>query len=175
MHIIVDGYNLIFAPGQFSGRVATDLDGRLREQLISQLAAYKEIRASRITIVFDSHPRGRPYPVTEEHLGVEVSYSGPGIEADETIKEMIRRSDHRRDMLVVTSDNQLQSICRRLGAQVTDSVSFRKRVVEELRRHKEQQPQEPLVKEEGVPESEVDAWLEDLGLTDEPSGGSNTQ
>jgi len=155
-------------------RQAQDADVRLREQLISQLAVYREIRPARVTVVFDSHPRGRPYPITEEHLGVEVVYSGPDTDADETIKEMVRQSDHRRDMVVVTSDADLQTICRRLGAQVVDSSAFRARMLRQLRRHKERRRREPLVKEEGVPDSEVDAWLEDLGLTDESpeEGGS---
>jgi len=163
MHIIVDGYNLICAPGQMP-KVPED---REREHLISQLAVYREIRPARVTVVFDGHPRGRPYPVTEEHLGVEVIYSGPGVEADDTIMDMVRQSDHRRDMEVVTSDNHLQGICRRLGAQVVDSPTFRDLMLRHLRRHKAQQPEEPLVKEKGVPESEVDGWLEDLGLADE--------
>jgi hypothetical protein len=73
-------------------------------------------------------------------------------------------------MLVVTSDMSLQSICRRLGAQVTDSASFREEVFRELRRRREEQPEEPLAKEEGVPESEIGDWLTSLGLDDEPPG-----
>ena len=165
MHIIVDGYNLIFALGQMPEAP----EDREREHLISQLAVYREIRPARVTVVFDSHPQGRPYPVTEEHLGVEVVYSGPGVEADDTIMDMVRQSDHRRDMLVVTSDLSLQNICRRLGAQVVDSPTFQAQMLRHFRRHQAQQPQEPLVKEEGVPESEVDGWLEDLGLADEPA------
>ncbi len=167
MHIIVDGYNLIHAPGRSAARSSPADDDRAREQLISQLGVYREIQPARVTVVFDSHPRGRPYPITEEHLGVEVIYSGPGVEADETIKDMVRQSDHRRDMLVVTSDVDLQTICRRLGSRIIDSRAFRARMLRQLRRHKEEQPREPLVKEEGVPESEVDRWLDALGLTDE--------
>lgn len=97
-------------------------------------------------------------------------YSGPGVEADETIKQMVRESSHSRDMLVVTSDASLASVCRRLGAQVVDSASFREEVFRELRRRREEQPEEPLAKEEGVPDSEVDSWLASLGLDDEPPG-----
>jgi predicted RNA-binding protein with PIN domain len=192
MHIVIDGYNLIYSPGRFAGKGPTAPDERLREYLITQLAAYREIKGSptksagaepgerpgagekpaapppRVTVVFDSHPHGWPYSVSEEHLGVEVVYSGPGVEADETIKQMVRESSHSRDMLVVTSDLSLQSICRRLGAQVTDSASFREEVFRELRRAREEQPEEPLAKEEGVPESEIDAWLASLGLDEEP-------
>jgi len=190
MHIVIDGYNLLHSPGRFAGKGPTAPDGRLREYLITQLAAYRELKGSptrsakaeardrtapatpppRITVVFDSHPHGWPYSVSEEHLGVEVVYSGPGVEADETIKQMVRESSHSRDMLVVTSDASLASVCRRLGAQVVDSASFREEVFRELRRRREEQPEEPLAKEEGVPDSEVDSWLASLGLDDEPPG-----
>jgi hypothetical protein len=49
-----------------------------------------------------------------------------------------------------------------------DSASFREEVFRELRRAREEQPEEPLAKEEGVPESEIDAWLASLGLDEEP-------
>lgn len=191
MHIVIDGYNFIYTAGGTTPRgrhpsprpphAHQDQD-QLREHLISQLASYRDYqlltpprnhsaqrqpRSLRITVVFDSHPRGRPYPVTEEHLGIEVLYSGPGVEADETVKDMVRRSDHRRDMLVVTSDVSLQTVCRRLGAQVTDSASFRGRLLRQLRRARAAESTEPLAKEEGVPESEVEGWLQDLGLGDE--------
>jgi predicted RNA-binding protein with PIN domain len=187
MHIVIDGYNLLHSPGRFAGKGPTAADGRLREYLITQLATYRELKGSptksvrgevrertapttpppRVTVVFDSHPQGWPYPVSEEHLGIEVVYSGPGVEADESIKQMVRESSHSRDMVVVTSDASLAAICRRLGAQTVDSATFREEVFRELRRRREEQPEEPLAKEEGVPESEVDAWLASLGLDDE--------
>jgi len=167
MHVIIDGYNFIYAPHQVVGLLPAAPDERLREQLVSRMSAYQELTGDHTTIVFDSHPQGRPRQVTEEHLGVQVIYSGPGVEADETVKELVRRSDHRRDMLIVTSDNELGTICRRLGAHVVDSGSFRRQVLGALRRHHEEQPREPLVKEEGVPDGEVDAWLQDLGLDEE--------
>lgn len=191
MHIVIDGYNLIYAPGRSARppqhrprRPSRTHQERVREHLISQLASYRDAlqqtRARslpperrppslRITVVFDSHPQGRPYPTREEHLGIEVAYSGPGVEADQTIKEMVRRSDHRRDMLVVTSDVSLRTVCRRLGAQVIDSASFRSRLLRQLRRARLEESAEPLGKQEGVPDSEVEYWLRDLGLLEPPT------
>ena len=52
IHIIIDGYNLIRQSKQLSVLDLEDIQLG-REALIDMLAAYKKIKAHRITVVFD--------------------------------------------------------------------------------------------------------------------------
>jgi hypothetical protein len=52
IHIIIDGYNLIRQSGYLSNLDLQDIQYG-RQALIDMLAAYKKIKAHRITIVFD--------------------------------------------------------------------------------------------------------------------------
>jgi len=121
LHIIIDGYNLIRQSHQFSPIEAIDLTAG-RDALIDSLAAYKRVRAHRITVVFD----GTNAPVNvgnkDRLKGVDIRYSNPGELADTVIKRMVDREKYRA--MVVTSDREVVHYAEKKGAATIESSGF---------------------------------------------------
>ena len=101
LHIIIDGYNLIRNSPSLSALDRQDLQLG-REALIDWLAAYKKVKAHRITVVFDG--AGAPADTTarDRIKGIQVVFSRQGQSADAVIKNMA--SKEREKALVVSSD-----------------------------------------------------------------------
>ena len=87
IHIIIDGYNLIRQSDTLNRLDRQDIQTG-REVLIDLLAAYKRLKAHRITVVFD----GADAPVFSNRRdrlkGIAVRFSGQGETADAVIKKM---------------------------------------------------------------------------------------
>ncbi len=118
-HIVVDGYNFLFA----IGKTPHEAD---RNYLLRLLAEYKDRKAVDITVVFDRKTgdaaEGRQ---TLSHQGVRVIFSAPGQEADEIICQMAEAAKIPRDFLVVSSDKAgVSKYCSKLGAAVMESKEF---------------------------------------------------
>ncbi len=118
-HIIVDGYNFLFA----IGRKPHQAD---RLYLLNLLAAYQSRKHVQITVVFD-RKTGDPAEGRQLflHQGIKVVFSAPAQEADEIIRQIVESAEHPRDCFVVSSDRAGISIyCRKLGAAVIGSKEF---------------------------------------------------
>ena len=118
-HILIDGYNFLFAIGK--GPHQAD-----RSYLIQLLEAYKNRKHVDITVVFD-RKTGNPAEgrqVLLEH-GIKLVFSAPAQEADEIICQIVESSKNPKDLLVVSSDKAgVSKYCRKLGAAVTESQDF---------------------------------------------------
>jgi predicted RNA-binding protein with PIN domain len=126
MIIIVDAYNLLRAIPPYK-KTITDQE---RAQFIAQLGSYGRRKGHKIVIVFDGGPH--EWPFREKMKTVEVVYSGIHETADDYIKEYI--DGHRaKDLLLVSSDSELNQFAARLQIPSIDSSSFNQLVHEELR------------------------------------------
>ncbi|TLY23393.1 MAG: NYN domain-containing protein [Nitrospirae bacterium] len=70
IHLIIDGYNLLGVRGGLRG----DVEAR-REQLIRDLACYRQRKGHPVTVVFDGWRAGHPVEHVEWREGIGVVYS----------------------------------------------------------------------------------------------------
>ena len=118
-HIVVDGYNFLFA----IGKMPHEAD---RVYLLQLLAGYKARKTVDITVVFD-RKSGDPSEGRQllSHQGVRVVFTAPFQEADEIICQMAEAAKNPKDLLIVSSDKAgVSKYCRKLGAAVMESIEF---------------------------------------------------
>jgi predicted RNA-binding protein with PIN domain len=126
LHIIIDGYNLIRQSNNLSSLDQQDMQ-QGRETLVDMLAAYKKIKAHRITVVFDGtgaplHSRQR-----DRQKGIFIIFSHHGETADAVIKKMARQE--RQKALVVSSDLEIVQSAASSGAATISADEFERKLV----------------------------------------------
>src|SRR5207247_10504027 len=83
IHLIIDGYNLLGVRGGLRG----DVEAR-REQLIRDLAGYRQRKGHPVTVVFDGWRAGHPVEQVGWRGGIGVVYSRPGGRAAAGVKRL---------------------------------------------------------------------------------------
>lgn len=117
MIIIVDAYNLLHAISSSKGAI-TD---RERAQFIALLGSYGKAKNHKMVIVFDGGPY--EWPFKENTKRVSIVYSGIHESADDYIKKYLQ--EHReKDLLLVSSDRELNRCADRMEIASIDSLSF---------------------------------------------------
>ena len=131
IHIIIDGYNLI--------RQSTDLgildrqDIQMgREALVDMLAAYKKIKAHRITVVFDGTRAPLLSQQRDRQKGITIIFSRQGESADDVIKKMARGEGQKA--LVVSSDQDIVRSAEHFGAATISADDFENKLAMSLNR-----------------------------------------
>lgn len=118
MPLIIDGHNLV---GKLSTIDLADPDDE--EQLMRLLVRYLLQESKRGIVFFD---RGAPGSKKELAFGrLTVRFSSPPQTADDAILNYLRQiSPQARNFTVVSSDRQLLSAARRIGARSMPSEEF---------------------------------------------------
>ena len=125
IHIIIDGYNLIRQSIRLGDIDLQDIQLG-REELIDLLAAYKRIKAHRITVVFDGTGSPSLARQRDRQKGISIVFSHTGESADTVIKRMAREEGEKA--LVVTSDLDIVRSVEAWGAATIDSTDFETRL-----------------------------------------------
>ena len=125
MIIVVDAYNLLRSVPPYKKSI-TDKE---RAHFIAQLSAYGRRKGHKIVIVFDGGPH--EWPFKENMKVVTVVYSGIHESADDYIKEYID-AQRTQDLLLVSSDNELNRWAERLNIPSIDSSTFYQLMYQEL-------------------------------------------
>lgn len=114
---LIDGNNLCGAARDRRLGMATE-----PREMISRVTAFAEARRTVLTIVFDGagglRGTGR----------VRVIHSGRGRSADDRIVELVRSCSRPRDITLISSDRELRSRVRALGARVMGCAEFAARL-----------------------------------------------
>ncbi len=126
IHIIIDGYNLIRQSPELAGLDRQDLQLG-RDGLVDILAAYKKLKAHKITVVFDGVAQPGLYGSRDRAKGIAIRYSQGGESADDLIRRMARRE--KAKALVVSSDRAVMAAAESAGATVMDSAAFEDKIV----------------------------------------------
>lgn len=126
MIIIVDAYNLLRSVPPYK-KTTTDQE---RAQFIAQLGAYGRRKGHKMVIVFDGGPH--EWPFKESGKTVTVVYSGIHESADDYIKEYVE-AHKAKDLLLVSSDSELNHWAARHNIPSIDSAGFHLLVAQELR------------------------------------------
>ncbi|MFH1116825.1 MAG: NYN domain-containing protein [Pseudomonadota bacterium] len=119
MPYLIDGNNVM---GRRSGRHRDTAGARRR--FIQELAGFVAVHRVRVQVVFDGVP-DEEFPEGTTYRSVRILYAKRGSDADSRIKDMIRRSSYKRDMVVVSSDREVMSFANRQGTRVMPAARFR--------------------------------------------------
>lgn len=125
MHLIIDGYNLLYVGRSPIRRDASELQ-RERDRLIDQLSSYRKLRPCEITLVFDGWQGGWTTEQRERKKGIELIFSRLGEKADDVIKRLVKAKGS--GVVVVTSDREVSRFAERVGAAAIPSHRFQERI-----------------------------------------------
>lgn len=125
IHIIIDGYNLIRQSPELAALDRQDLQLG-REALVDLLAAYKKVKAHKITVVFDGSAVPGLYGGRDRAKGIAIRYSSGGESADDVIRRMVRREHSKA--LVVSSDREVMDAAEAAGATAMPAPAFEEKL-----------------------------------------------
>ena len=125
LHLIIDGYNLLGARRQLGRAAGRDAES-VREQLLRELATYRQRKTHPITLVFDGWQEGLGAEHHEHRGGIEVVYSRRGERADQVIQRLA--AEFGRDCAVVSSDREVAEFAKAQGAFVIGAMEFEARL-----------------------------------------------
>lgn len=169
MDVIIDAYNVIFQITELGANTRKNDIEVLRNKLLSILAQYKSSRKHKLTVVFDGKEDNDFYGHKTNISGIEVIFSRSGLDADEEIKRMVSNSSHPRQIIVVTSDREIEQFVKKYGCKIKGPVEFFKDVKMKIsqsksREHKSKKlddgdESEPISKYTGPSKAEAQYWL----------------
>lgn len=150
MIIIVDGYNVL-KQVHYAGEIS-QAD---RTHFIATLRLYGKRKKHTIILVFDGG--GYEWPFKEVFPGITVVYSGYQESADDYIKELLQEK-RSLDVLVVTSDYDVNTYAQDLNIPSIESVAFWSLVMSAVQPSKEKGPsaKSPLIKLTNTVNQELD-------------------
>jgi predicted RNA-binding protein with PIN domain len=125
VQVIIDGYNLIRIYQPLAQVELRDFS-QGREKLLHWLAEYRRTQPLSMTVVFDGGQGGGLSEGHDLYKGIKITYSPLGETADDIIKRLVRKNPAQS--LVVSSDLELVTYCRALGAGAMGSLEFASRV-----------------------------------------------
>jgi uncharacterized protein len=123
--LLIDGYNLMQAAGQFGTAAGAGTLESARLALLDFLvASLTPADAKRTVVVFDAAaaPPGRP--ATIDYEGITVRFSRRKGSADDLIEELVDAAEDPRHLTVVSSDHRVQRAARRRRATPIDSEAW---------------------------------------------------
>ena len=124
MIIVIDAYNLLHAIPPYKKSISD----QERIRFILGLNTYARVKGHKIVLVFDGGPYEWPY--RENKKTILVIYSGIHQTADDYIKKYL--DEYRsRDILLVSSDTELNQFAERLQIPSIDSTSFNQLLYEQ--------------------------------------------
>ena len=126
-HLIVDGYNVIFAWEELKD-LAKDNLGLARSKLIDTLANYQGFTKSQVVIVFDGYKVPGNTGTRQTQSGVHIAYTKENETADMYIERLANDIGKNESVRVVTSDALIRLSALRSGVLRTSSREFQNEV-----------------------------------------------
>jgi len=140
LHLIIDGYNLIRQSPELQELDARELEAG-RAALLARLAAYRERRPQRITVVFDGWLKGHLKESRDRERGLSIIFSRRGEKADQVIKRLLDLEGARA--VVVTSDREIQAWAQGAGAAWINAAQFERQYLLDREPETGEEPEEP--------------------------------
>lgn len=160
LHYLLDGYNILH-------QIPGDLPGKLDDQrrfLIELIETRKPFGSSKnnVTIYFDGRP-GRDGRI--ENTSVQVVFT-ESVSADDRIKEFVENALHKKNVVVITDDRDIQYSVRPKGAKVLKVKDFLSKLRSKPGRSKGKKESKSHSKYVSkTTESEINKELEGIWLT----------
>jgi predicted RNA-binding protein with PIN domain len=127
-HFIIDGNNLI---GKMQSVKSKDKNAE-REKLAYILERYFFNKKVKVSLHFDGH-KNLPIKVS----GIKIFYS-ENQTADDLIKNEIERTSNRKNIILVSSDNNLKEFARVCSCEVKSSEDFAKDITSSQKNDEEE-------------------------------------
>jgi predicted RNA-binding protein with PIN domain len=156
---LVDGYNLLHQLPEQRRQLEYNLEAA-RDGLLVRLSAFSISKSMEVTVVFDGIDESGPPP--RKWKGLVVHFSKPPQKADPVIKKMISDRKRNEELVVVTSDRDIDSYARLCGVKVETSQSFAAALIRNPSSDIEKKNDHPISK------NELDEWMRLFGQ--KPSG-----
>lgn len=122
MKLLVDGYNLLHASGQFGSPSDPPTLETARRALLDFLTQQlTERERSRATVVFDGKDAPPGLPTVSSYEKMQIEFSRRKTTADQLIAEMIAAEKNPRQLRVISSDHAVQRAARQRGVAFIDS------------------------------------------------------
>lgn len=151
MAYLIDGNNLL---GSWGGPRAGD---DRRQEVVRRVANFCRLRGARATVVFDGHPLRDD--LAAQQLGpVAIRVPPPGQDADTVIRELLDRAPRGSDLVVVSSDKELYSYAKTMGASALRAHEWNA-LERQLIAQRGQRP----VAEKPEHEDDLEGWLKTFG------------
>jgi|GEM_PF-286703 len=119
--VLVDGYNLIYQFPELRKWLEMDLE-RAREGLLSRLSDYAKEKQVEMVVVFDGDDRNFKEPNT--YREISVIFSKFPEKADTVIMQFIDKEKEAKNLLVVSTDNDIKNYAQFSGVNVVSSQQF---------------------------------------------------
>ena len=126
-HIIVDGYNVIFAWDELKALAAQGLD-LARSRLMDMLANYQGYTKCELVVVFDAYKVPEGQGSRQSHGDLHVAYTKENETADMYIERLVNDIGKNETVRVVTSDRLIRLGALRSGVLRTSSGDFKAEV-----------------------------------------------
>ena len=151
--LIIDGYNVILRRGLLDEKGGEFALEQARENLLTDLIAYRGDKNIRIQVIFDGqrHPQqrsGKKFP------GISCRFSRAPESADDVIKKIINKTENPRSITLVTSDLRLADALRSRQVKHQTVEAF----YAQFQPRKNRQPRAER-KDRIISRAEVDEWL----------------
>jgi len=156
-HYIIDGYNLIHKVPGLRSSLNSGLE-HARNVLIFFIRGYLSSHNVSMTLVFDGDQVGYVEATPQFGKRLRVIYSRPPQKADPIIKELIRKANNKKSLVLVSADNELIRFCRQQGGQVLAPLEFYHRASKHPNQNEMDQKYHS-----GLSRGEVEQWLQLFG------------
>lgn len=122
-HVIIDGYNVIFAWDELKALTEKSLD-LARLKLIEKLINYWSITESEVVLVFDAYKQPDNPGAKTTEVGLHIVYTKENETADMYIERLVEEIGKNETVRVVTSDSLIRLGALRSGVLRTSSKEF---------------------------------------------------
>lgn len=172
VHLLIDGYNLLYATGAVAQNRGPGGLARARERLLQQLgSALSESQRQETQIVFDARRVPRQGENEQSVRGMTVTFSAGFEEADDLLEQLIRQHPNPRTLVVVSSDQRVQRCAKARKAQAVTCDEWLMELVDgPLPASAAPEPEDvssdvPDQRREQLSADEVSRWLDEFGLS----------
>lgn len=156
MPLLIDGYNLLRAIQSHYER--TDI---AEAELCMLLREYLRRSRQRATIIFDGiGPRQKER--FQGAGGLQIIFSGQGIEADTIIERLIQENSAPKRLTVVSTDRRIAAAAKQRKCPSVRVLDFWQRLCDFM--EKPAPVREPKEKHHGIGTMETELWLKEFGL-----------
>ncbi len=132
--IIIDGYNMIHRVPELCQFLSESLE-RSREELIRQLKSYLLTKKVEATLIFDgNHPPIGIDPIRQSR-SLKIIFSRYPFKADPLIKELIKKEQHQKSLIIVTDDSDIIQFAKTHQTKVLSTVEFYNRMMKRFQNH----------------------------------------
>ena len=154
--ILIDGYNLLKV-NRIGTRAGLNLEHQ-REHLLKLLKSSPRLQKDDLVVIFDGTRQFASQGI--RHFGrIKVIFSDKNKEADDIIREWVRKESSTKRLKVVSSDNEIRNAARDHGAETIRSETFWEMVQTKDRQTKKESEQQKGNDRE-LSAKEVEEWLQ---------------